>query len=266
MSRLTDQKYLTQNQYRDSGNLHARLTIHQRFSTNPYGWFNWVFDQLSSLPADANVLEVGCGSAELWRECAERIPAGWALTLSDLSDGMLDAAWRNLIVTGRGYKFEKIDAQSIPYADRTFDAVIANHMLYHVPDRKKALAEIHRVLKDEGVFFAATVGKAHFHEIDERVSRISGGRSGRLALQFTLENGETQLKEFFPRVELSRYPDSLRVTDVDMLMGYVRSMGTFAELPEDELEGLEREFNEVLKKNGEIFISKDTGLFKSVKS
>ena len=71
---------------------------------------------------------------------ASRIPAGWSITLSDFSPGMLDAAWRNLVVTGRAFQFKEIDAQSIPFEDETFDAVIANHMLYHVPDRPKAIA------------------------------------------------------------------------------------------------------------------------------
>ena len=101
----------------------------------------------SSLPADARILELGCGSGLLWKSSIDRIPAGWKITLSDLSPGMLDAAWRNLVVTGRTFQFKEIDAQSIPFEDETFDAVIANHMLYHVPDRGKALAEIKRVLK-----------------------------------------------------------------------------------------------------------------------
>ena len=83
---------------------------------------------------------MGCGSGEMWKECASRIPAGWVITLTDLSDGMLDAAWRNLVPLGRNFKFEQMDAQSIPYGDKTFDVVIANHMLYHVPDREKALS------------------------------------------------------------------------------------------------------------------------------
>ena len=139
MSKFTDQQYLKTDQYKDSSNLDARVAIHQRFSTNSYGWFNWVFDALSKLPADAKILELGCGPGYLWKENISRIPAGWRITLSDLSSGMLDAAWRNLVVTGRAFKFEEIDAQSIPYPDETFDAVIANHMLYHVPDRRKAL-------------------------------------------------------------------------------------------------------------------------------
>ena len=140
MSKFTDQQYLKTDQYRDSSNLDARVVIHQRFSTNSYGWFKWVFDTLLTLPDNAKILELGCGHALLWKENVNRIPAGWNITLSDLSSGMLDAAWRNLVVTGRAFKFEEIDAQSIPYENETFDVVIANHMLYHVPDRPKAIA------------------------------------------------------------------------------------------------------------------------------
>ncbi len=56
-------------------------------------------------------------------------------------------------------QFKEIDAQSIPFEDETFDAVIANHMLYHVPDRPKAIAEIKRVLKPGGRLIATTIGK-----------------------------------------------------------------------------------------------------------
>ncbi len=45
---------------------------------------------------------------------------------------------------------EKIDMLAIPYAEGTFDWVIANHVLEHVPDEIKALTEIHRVLRPGG--------------------------------------------------------------------------------------------------------------------
>src|SRR6185436_3628941 len=50
MTRFTDQKYLKTDQYKDATNLDARVEIHRRFSTNSYGWFNWVFDTLLKLP------------------------------------------------------------------------------------------------------------------------------------------------------------------------------------------------------------------------
>ncbi|CAG0981163.1 Demethylrebeccamycin-D-glucose O-methyltransferase [Anaerolineales bacterium] len=261
MQRFTDQQYLTNDQYKDSSNLDARIEIHKQFSTNPYGWFNWIFDDLLKLPADATVLELGCGTGEMWKQCAARIPVDWNITLTDLSDGMLDSAWRNLVVIGRGFKFEKMDAQSISYADKTFDAVIANHMLYHLPDRKQGLKEIKRILKDNGVLFATTVGKNHMQEMHGWIHRVSGGKQGMVTLSFTLENGKEQLQEFFPRVELTRYPDGLRVTDTGMVIKYMRSMVSTGDLLDDELQFLEHELAETMGKNGEISISKDSGLF-----
>ena len=261
MSRFTDQNYLKTSQYRDSSNLDARAALHQRFSTNPYGWQRWAFDHLLILPPTARILELGCGPAYLWKENAERIPPGWVVTLSDLSAGMVDAAWRNLVVTGRNFKFEQIDAQSIPYPDGTFDAVIANHMLYHVPDRRKALSEIRRVLKDDGILFAATLGKDHMREMWEHLEGVATITRETITSAFTLENGTAQLQEFFSHVDMSRYEDNLRVTDLPAIMDYIRSMTSTSEFTEEQFQGIEREFTDAIKKNGEIFITKEAGLF-----
>lgn len=261
MSQFTDRNYLTKEQYQNSSNLDTRLNIHKRFSTNSYGWFNFVFDELSLLPANAHVLEVGCGTGELWRECADKVPAGWAITLTDLSEGMLDSAWRNLIVTGRNIKFENADVQSLPYEDKTFDAVIANHMLYHVPDRKKALKGIERVLKDDGVLFASTVGVNHMKRLWDWITLATNGKQGMISLSFTLKNGQEQLQEFFPSVELKKYPDALRVTDISMLKAYIRSMTSTSSFQEEQFQLIEKELEKIIKDAGEIYIEKESGLF-----
>src|SRR5215216_5149504 len=215
MSKFTDQQYLKNDQYKDSSNLDARVAIHDRFSTNPYGWFNWVFDTLMKLPARARILELGCGHGILWKSVADRIPAGWDITLSDLSSGMLDAAWRNLVVTGRAFQFKEIDAQSIPFEDETFDAVIANHMLYHVPDLSKAVTEIRRVLKSGGHLFATTIGQSHLKEITNWIRRLNPGTDFiSFGSSFNLENGWELFQQFFPQVTQSRYPDSLQATEI----------------------------------------------------
>jgi len=266
MSKFTDQQYLKTDQYKDSSNLDARVAIHQRFSTNNYGWFYWVFDVLIKLPANAKILELGSGTALLWKENTNRIPAGWDITLSDLSAGMLDTAWRNLVVTGRNFKFKEIDAQEIPFEDETFDAVIANHMLYHVPDKPKALEEIKRVLKTNGHLFATTIGKNHMKEIGNWIRQVSpksdfesfGG-------SFDLENGLDQLNQFFPHVMLSRYPDSLQVTEVKPIIAFIRSTMHVAETSEDEFEKLAIELEQELKEKGKILVQKDSGLFEAKK-
>jgi ubiquinone/menaquinone biosynthesis C-methylase UbiE len=266
MSKFTDQQYLKTDQYKDSSNLDARVTIHQRFSTNPYGWMKWVFDHILDLPADAKILELGCGPGYLWKENVNRIPSTWDITLSDLSPGMLDSAWRNLVVTGRSYRFREIDAQSIPFEDGTFDAVIANHMLYHVPDRAKAIAEIKRVLKPGGHFIATTVGDGHLKEITDWFRQIHKSEIwDSFSNLFTLENGLDQVKPFFPNVKVSRYEDSLHVTELEPLIAYFRSGIRAGELSDDEFAKLRSDLEKELKEKGRIFITKDSGLFEAIK-
>lgn len=266
MPRFNDLQYLKSHQYKDSSNLDARVVLHQRFSTNPYGWFEWVFDALLKLPESAKILELGCGPAYLWKDNISRIPAGWNITLSDLSPGMLDAAWRNLVVTGRAFQFKEIDAQSIPFEEETFDAVIANHMLYHVPDRQKALEEIGYVLKAGGYLFATTIGKNHLKEISNWIRQVNPGTDFvSFGSSFTLDNGFEQLEQFFSQVTLSRYPDSLRVTEVKPIIAFIRSTISAAEAAEVELVRLENELERELQEKGKIFIQKDSGLFEAIK-
>ena len=266
MSKPDDQEYLKTDQYRDSTNLDARVVIHQRFSINAYGWFKWVFDSLRKLPEQARILELGCGNGLLWRENIGRIPPGWKVILSDLSPGMLDTAWRSLVVTGRPFRFEEIDAQSIPYGDETFDAVIANHILYHVPDRPKAVAEIRRVLKPGGRLIATTVGQNHLKEMTEWYARVKAdGRWEPVTNPFTLENGLEQLKPFFSDVKVSRYDDHLQVTEIEPIIAYIRSGIRAQDLVEAELARLQDDLERELQEKNRIFISKDSGSFEAIK-
>ena len=266
MSKFTDQQYLKSDQYKNSSNLDARMEIHKRFSTNSYGWYNWLFDILLKLPVNAKILELGCGPAYMWRECSSRIPAGWDIILSDLSAGMVDAAWRNLVVTGRTFQFKEIDAQAIPFPDETFDALISNFMLYHVPDRPKALREIKRVLKTGGKLIAATAGNTHLKEMMEYLQQVHIGNIWEsYANPFTLENGLEQLKSVFPKVNLSRYEDSLIVTEVEPIMAYIRSSMRSTELSEDELAKVRVNLENGIKEKGRILITKDAGVFEAIK-
>ena len=94
MAGISDRRYLS-DQYRDAANLNARITLHLRFSTNPYGWMRWVFDRID-LPPACRILELGCGPGGLWSENSGRIPERWRATLTDSSIGMVRRARENL--------------------------------------------------------------------------------------------------------------------------------------------------------------------------
>ncbi len=171
MPELIDRNYLLTDQYKGASNLNARFQLHERFSTNKYGWHPRVFDQFN-LSSKSCILELGCGPGLLWLTNNDRVPEGWYITLSDLSRGMLQEARQNLREGHRHFKFSVVDAQSIPFENKTFYTVIANHMLYHVPDRMKAFSEIRRVLKTAGRFYAATNGRDSNRELRELVEKV----------------------------------------------------------------------------------------------
>jgi len=252
-------------QYRDDRNLNARLALHQRFSGNQYGWQPWLFDQLG-FPSQARILEVGCGPGDLWRRNAARIPAGWRLLLTDLSAGMVAAAQRNLADLVGVMAFGVADAQDLPFCSASFDAAIANHMLYHVPDRPRALAELARVLRPGGCLVAATNGERNMAELGALVRGFDPDiRWEQYAAGFTLQNGAAQLAPWFGRVERLVYEDGLVITEAEPLVAYVLSMQGNAtqRLSGDQASAFADYVQRTLARDGAIRIGKEAGLFRA---
>lgn len=246
-------------QYQDGANLGARIRLHTRFSTNRYGMFRWIFDRFD-LSADARVLELGTGTAAMWRQNAARIPAGWRIVLSDLSGGILREARENLASSGRPFSALQLDAQAIAFRDGSFDLAIANHMLYHVPDVPLALSEISRVLKPGGACYAATFSRKNMKEMSEITARFFGAPMGQPADHFGLENGYKMMGAAFAKVELVRYPDSLVVTESQPLVDYVKStrMGKLASA--EQVAAFSSFIEEQIKARGAIHLTKDAGI------
>jgi SAM-dependent methyltransferase len=260
---MKDPNFLRRQQYATSANLDDRIAIHQRFSTNQYGWFPWLWDQVS-FPVNSRVLELGCGPGEFWFHNAGRTPPGPQLHLSDFSYGMLEKARLRLAEFPQPFTFLVIDAQSIPFPERSFDLVLACHMLYHVGDREKAIEEIHRILKPGGCLVATTVGNRHMDEITELVARFNPGMADELLeweIDFSLESGAAELEKSFREVELRRYPDGLLVTEAAPLADYILSSFKLAIPPERRTELVEFIVREIGRAGGTIRITKDSGAF-----
>lgn len=103
-------------QYADASNLNARVRLHQRFSVNPRGFAEWLFDHVAPREG-AKVLEVGCGPVWLWRRNRERIPTSWEITVTDFSPGMVREARQRLPVCGVKASLCVCDAQALPFAE-----------------------------------------------------------------------------------------------------------------------------------------------------
>ncbi len=222
-----DPQYLKNDQYKNAARLSARARLHSRYSRNPQGWFNWMFE-LYDLPPDARILELGAGAGWLWLSNRERIPPGWNITLSDFSGGMLDEQRRTLAKVSHSFAFREIDAQAIPYPDASFDGVIANNMLYHVPDRAQAIAEMRRVLKPGGSALHRHQWRAAFAgnppvDVALRLS-AAGMADGFVSVRgYTLENAPEQLRAQFAQVEVRRYDDVIELSEPEPLVDYILS-------------------------------------------
>ena len=250
-------------QYADSRNLAARQRIY-RFAETNITFGQWVLQQLD-LPDGARVLELGCGHGAMWNN--QRAWAGrrWELVLTDLSHGMVTEARRQLTSVGRVH-VARADAQWIPFVDRSFDAVIANHMLYHVPDRQRCIAEVRRVLREDGKFFAATNTFGHLRELKALLDSFAPGAfdfgDGSGIRWFALENGAEQLSRHFAHVSTAQRSVALRVTEAQAIIDYALSIDKFrSEITDERLEMLERKVEETIRRDGSFIISTEAGMF-----
>jgi ubiquinone/menaquinone biosynthesis C-methylase UbiE len=238
-------------QYATNANLRARIALHDRYSRSPVHYPHWIFDGYD-FDDGADVLEVGCGDANIWRESLDRIPPGWRLTLTDFSAGMVDAA---CAVLGERAEYAVADVQELPFPDASFDAVIANHMLFHVEDRPRALGELARVLRPGGAFRATTIGLDHLRELRELVPPPPDSQWARTRERFTIEQVEEELAPFFVDVVVEPVPgpQDLEVTELEPLLDFVRSRG---DVSEEELEPLREAAEKDIAEQGYFRVSR----------
>lgn len=154
---LTGMEKSLKNQYQNASNISARIQLHQQFSVNQQGWFPWLYEQCH-MSNDEKILEVGCGDGTLWSCNWDKLPSSLHVTLTDISDGMLRDARRNLNSKPEDtrFHFDLADASSLPYKDNSFDLILANHVLFYCDDLEKVFEELRRVLKPQGQLIAST--------------------------------------------------------------------------------------------------------------
>jgi len=219
-----DPNHLRERQYKDATNLNARMALHTKYVRAPEPWHRWLVGRID-WPEGARVLEVGCGTGALWVNAAPVLPPV-RLTLTDLSPGMLEAATRAVheldgveVVEAR-----TADVMALPFADGVFDVVLANHMLYHLRDIPGGVAELARVLHDDGALVAATNGARHVDAVADLARQVFGWSSSDfVAERFGKENGASVLHGSFGSVVWHEHPSTMIVTDPADVEAYIMS-------------------------------------------
>ena len=261
---LTGMQNSLQTQYQNASNISARINLHQMYSTGKPSWFEWIYDNCN-ITSNMNILEIGCGSGTFWTINKDKLPNNINVTISDISEGMVRDAKRNISekIIANNFNYKVVDGCNIPFSDNTFDLVIANHVLFYCDTPSIACKEIRRILKPNGTFVCSTYSSRHMQEISSLVKEFDERivlSAQNLYTIFGLDNGKDILKPFFNNVNKIIYQDSLIVDKPEPLIEYIMSChGNQNQYLLDRYTAFKSFVNEKLKKP--MHITKDAGIF-----
>ena len=249
-----NEKDIVNNQYKDTSNLDIRIMIHKKYSTNKMGFANWIYSNYKFDP-EMKILELGCGTGDMWKENLN-VLNGAKILLTDFSEAMVNNAKNNL-KEQKDIEYNIVNIEEIPYLNNEFDRVIANMMLYHVPNIPKALSEVSRVLKCDGYFYCATYGE---NTILSNIAKLIEVDLKENDWIFTLQNGNDILKPYFKEVKRLDYVDSLEITEIDDLIDYIESLKGMHEIFKMDKSTLKERLTSKME-NGILTIPKEYGMF-----
>lgn len=254
-------------QYGDSRKLAARARLHSEYMVAEIGWFPWVASQLPLKPGDS-VLDVGCGPGWFWAAGARELPANLALTLCDLSPGMVqDAVERCRPLPFASVDGRQADASALPFEDASFDAVIAMHMLYHLPDPSRGIAEIHRVLKPGGFLAVTTNGINNMRGLYALTTVFGSPPLDPSAIAFGYDAAEQMMQARFGTVSRMQHPARLRITEQEDVFLALTSYPPGDTADEAQLAAFRKAIAAAFESgNGILDVEKESGLFISRKA
>lgn len=237
------------------------------YSTGKQTFFQWMAGVLPAC-SDKDVLELGAGNGKIWRDLLPRWP-NCRLTLTDIAEDVLDTARESLEPfqdMTHGLSFEALDFNDLPYADESFDIVLANHNLYYAKDVEAILASIQRVLRPGGMLICSTIGQDHLHELVALLRQyheeLPWG-SERWAEKFGLENGAQRLMAYFPHVDQYEYDNNLHVNSTEPVINYLMKTmkGLNAPWVKEHLDEIKPALEDRMIRRGYIRLTPHSGFF-----
>jgi SAM-dependent methyltransferase len=269
-----DKTQLVNESYATDGPLSVRIEAHRRYSVPHVDLPAWALDR-HPWRGDETVLDIGAGTGQYLAPLRERVPHG-RIIAGDLAPGML----RDLRAKGvpGGACLLNADAEALPLADRSCDAIIASYVMFFMSDIPGAVAEMHRILRPGGVLLAVTLAHVYMEElcvaINRALSELGASNEtsmGTVSRRFDLDSGMAYLGQRL-RVTTHRLESEFVFPSVEPVLAYVNSMRSelHDDLPPNRTWG---EFMAVLRDviqtelatHGEFRVSKNVGVMIAVK-
>jgi len=194
------------------------------------------FAPLGLLPG-LQVLDVGCGTGDFLRLLGGLVVPGGATGI-DLSRTMISEARRRASEGAPNISFEVADALDLPFEAGCFDRITATQVLLHIPDWRRALSEMWRVLAPGGIVAFGEIDwgtiavECTDRELGRRFTRLACDelRNGLIARELPArmrQAGFDQIK-VVPDVQLALEPDGFQRWFIEPSMKHFERIGGFS--------------------------------------
>ncbi|MBG7609528.1 MAG: class I SAM-dependent methyltransferase [Anaerolineae bacterium] len=268
----TDEQYLTEQQYATEDQLRVRISTHELFSQPKTNFPQWVLEHLNWQDIHT-VLDIGCGAGIYIPYLQKFLFDEGVIISADLSLGMLrDVAKKSF---ANGANLLNARARHIPLPDSSCDVVLANHMLYHIPDIPTVIQEIRRVLRPGGSFVAATNAESsmlgfldEFKKACQSLGVSLPNLQAFFRKNFTLESGGNYITPYLKQMEIHNLESELVFPESTPVLAYIQSMHTFyqSHLPahirwSSVLDQLQKQIDTIIQYQGVFRVQKKTGVF-----
>ncbi len=195
------QSRLGEDNYKDKTKLSRRKSFYKNY-VKPKIDFKEEVLKVLELKGNERILDIGCGFGDFLINLKDKGHKGDLIGI-DISEGMIKEA----LSMNKNIRFFVANAEKLPFGKKEFDVILCKHMLYHVNDIKKALKEVNRTLKDDGLFVITLNTLTHHSR--EHVEYFKKLLSKKLKSKFldnnnviNLENYERYTNDFYILKEL----------------------------------------------------------------
>lgn len=257
----------------DEEGRHIRQKIDEEYTTPEMNFLDWMLKRQSSWRGDEQVLDISSTQNAQIDHLKDIFPSGTIIPMNLAHH--LTPKTNELVVHDKptaGNKF-----QPLPYNDASFDVIVANHILYYVSNVDAVIADLHRVLKPEGVLLASTDSQftmAEFSTLARRALTLLGHPTrtedsyfGQLVEEFSLENGAIKLARHFRAVVRHEIPSTFIFSEPDPIIKYINTNRKMREhrLPEgvswdDFMSVMADQIRRLINHFGELTVNKLAGV------
>jgi ubiquinone/menaquinone biosynthesis C-methylase UbiE len=250
-----------------------RQNIDDEYTIPEMNFLDWMLKRQRSWRGDERVLDISSTQDIQGERLNENFSAGSIITV-DLARHLAPKT-NQLVSHDKPIPVAKL--QQLPFPDDSFDVVIANHILYYVSNADAVIADLHRVLKPEGVLLASTDSQftmAEFSTLARRALTLLGHPTrtedsyfGQLVEEFSLENGATKLARHFRAVVRHEIPSTFIFSDPEPIIKYINTNRKMREhrLPEgvsweDFMSVMSDQIRRLINHFGELTVNKLAGV------